>query len=152
MWGQLANAIAMRSSEDQVLWIIFGTFWAANLILLVAIFQTGDIPSNSLIGLLVAFIGILLSRVWHVIQNRALGHVERHEELMKRLESNLILESESRFAVSARINVADYDKYLPKGSSARKLMPQCSKWGIRFWVLGFIFFLWLILHNKFCIL
>ncbi len=37
MWDQLANAINLRSSQDQVLCTITGIFSAANAVLLVAL-------------------------------------------------------------------------------------------------------------------
>lgn len=46
LWSQLQNAIHLRSSQDQVLWTIFGIFGAANAILLVALFQNGLVPDD----------------------------------------------------------------------------------------------------------
>lgn len=138
LWLQLGNSINLRSSEDQVLWTIFGAFLASNAILLVALFTTGDLPKNSLVGLVVSFFGILLSMIWHGIQQRALGHVKRHENLMKTIEENLRFDPS--FAVSPEINQSNYDQSLPKGISARRLMPLCSVGGILIWALAFVLF------------
>ena len=46
-WTQLTNALNLRSSQDQVLWSIFGAFWGANAILLVALFTTGKLPEET---------------------------------------------------------------------------------------------------------
>jgi len=146
LWSQLGNAIHLRSAEDQVLWSIFGVFWAANAILLVALFQGGKFPTFS-VGMVISVVGTLLSIVWHKIQGRALGHVKRHEELMKRLERELGFED--KYAVSAEINREGYSKYLGKGKPARKLMPICSLvaailWGLAFIVFLFLFFAYLV--------
>ena len=138
LWSQLGNAINLRSSQDQVLWSIFGAFWAANAILLVALFTTGDLPSNPAVGLIVAGVGVSLSLIWHGIQNRALGHVKRHEELMKTLEE--ALDIDPRFAVSPEINRSNYDLFLRRGPSARTLMALCSLGGAVLWTLVLIFF------------
>jgi len=138
LWSQLENAINLRSSEDQVLWSIFGTFWAANAILLIALFTTGDLPSNPTVGVVIASVGTALSLIWHGIQSRALGHVKRHEELMKTLEEELQIPP--CFAVSAEINRSSYDQYLRRGFRARTLMPLCSLGGAVLWILALIFF------------
>ena len=126
MWIQLTNAINLRSSQDQVLWSIFGTFWAANAILLVALFTTGDLPTNRIVGIIVATFGTVLSIVWHIIQTRALGHLMRHEELMRKLEAKLDFDPD--YAVSAEVNRKSYDQYLSKRPKARTVMllQRCS--------------------------
>jgi hypothetical protein len=35
LWNQLANAVALVAKQDQIVWAIFGAFWAANAVLLV---------------------------------------------------------------------------------------------------------------------
>lgn len=139
MWTQLTNAIRLRSSEDQVLWSIFGTFWAANAVLLVALFTTGDLPANPVVGIVVSAVGTVLSVTWHAIQHRALGHLMKHEELMRKLETDLGFDPD--YAVSAEINRRDYDRYLGKGPRARKVMPTCSLGAALLWALVFAFFL-----------
>ncbi len=139
MWAQLTNAINLSSREDQVLWSIFGTFWGANAILLVALFTTGSLP-NPAVGIVVSAVGMFLSLTWHIIQKRALGHLERFEELMRKLEAKLGFDP--NYAVSVKINKKDYEQFLGKHpGSARKLMQACSLVGIVLWALGFIFFL-----------
>ena len=138
-WSQLANAIAMRSSEDQVLWSIFGTFWAANAILLVALFTTGKPPEDANVGLVVSVVGVLISFVWNTIQKRALGHLKKHEALICRMEKEL--DFERRFSISTEINTTDYETFLDKGIRARQIMPACSAAGIALWLLAVFYFL-----------
>lgn len=40
LWQQLGHAVSLDTSENQVVWTIFGLFWAADAILLVALFTT----------------------------------------------------------------------------------------------------------------
>jgi hypothetical protein len=139
LWGQLANAINMRSAQDQVLWSIFGTFWAANAILLVALFTTGTMPTSPVVGIVVSIVGAVLSSAWYAMQARALGHLMRYEELIKRIENKLNFDPE--YAISAEINRQAYDQYLGKGPRARKLMKACSIIGAASWVVACGFFL-----------
>lgn len=138
-WSQLANAIGLRSSQDQVLWSIFGAFWAANAILLVALFTTGKLPDTN-VGLVVSIAGVLMSLVWDTIQRRALGHVKRHEALMHKLEDTLEIHPD--FAVSTEKNEPAYKKYVGVGMRARQVMLACSLVGGALWFLAaFYFFL-----------
>lgn len=139
MWNQLANAISLRSAQDQVLWSIFGAFWAVNAILLVALFTTGKLPESIVVGIVVSSVGMLISLIWHFIQKRALGHVERYEELMRKLEAKLGFDAS--FAVSAKINREDYGRYVGKGIPARQVMPVCSLGGAILWALAVAFFI-----------
>ena len=142
MLDQLSRAADLRSSEDQVLWSIFGAFWGANTVLLVALFATGTLPTNHFVGLVVSLVGAFLSVTWHIIQKRAIGHLERFELLMDRLERKLDIPTD--YAVSSRINVADYKACLGRTkTSARTLMRACSLLAATLWILGFVYFVWL---------
>lgn len=44
---QLSNAVALASTTNQIVWTVFGIFWAANAVLLVALFTTGDLPHRT---------------------------------------------------------------------------------------------------------
>jgi hypothetical protein len=151
VWRQLGNAIQLRSAQDTVLWSIFGVFWAANAILLVALFPKGGLPAYP-IGAIISVVGFLLGIVWYKIQGRALGHVTRYERLMKRLEEELGFDSEEqrKYAISAEINKEDYRDCLDKGVSARVLMPKCAKGACLFWALAFISFLTLFSAKLVC--
>jgi hypothetical protein len=146
MWKQLTNAINSRSAQDQVLWSIFGIFWASNAILIVALFPGGDLPQNPLVGILISAIGVILSLTWHIIIGRALGHIKRFEALINRLEGQGKLAVPPDCAISGEINFKDYQEYLPRGPRARTVMPVCCGTAMVLWVLSFIFFL--ITFNK----
>lgn len=138
LWLQLTNVISMRSNQDQVLWSIFGAFWAANALLLVALFTTGNLPESSVVGIVISGVGILLSLIWHSIQDRALRHLANYEELMTRIETKL--EFDSEYAISPRVNDLAYRQFLRGGIPARKLMPACSIGAAVLWLVGLGFF------------
>ena len=138
LWRQLDNAIRMRSAQDQVLWSIFGVFWAANAILLVALFSDGIYP-RYVVGTVISGVGFMMSLVWHLIQRRALGHVMRHEALIETIEIQLKIPTE--FANSGKVNYKDYQYFLGHGVPARKIMPSCSFLTMILWALGFLFFI-----------
>ena len=121
LWSQLLNAISLRSSEDQVLWLISGIFWAANAVLLVALFQEGRLPDTLPPRLVIASVGAILSATQYFMQGRALGHIKRYEKLIKKLELDLGFDDE--YAVSADLNAKDADEYLggQKGNIRRKV-------------------------------
>ncbi len=42
----MGNAVTLVAKRDHIVWTVFGAFWAANAVLLVALFQNGDFPSG----------------------------------------------------------------------------------------------------------
>ena len=50
LWSQLANAVALVGKQDQIVWAIFGIFWAANAVLVVALFTTGALPGTGTVS------------------------------------------------------------------------------------------------------
>lgn len=128
-------ALCPRPSSLEHLWNILGS----NAILLVALFAGGNLPTDPIVGVVVGAVGMILSFIWHTIQNRALGHMMRHEELMERLEKKLRVNPE--YAVSARVNRQAYDKYLRGGLRARTVMKASSIGGTVAWFAVFVVFL-----------
>ncbi|MBI2980431.1 MAG: hypothetical protein HYY41_06380 [Chloroflexi bacterium] len=124
MWHQLENAIKLRSTEDQISWSIFGIFWAANAILLVAVFQNGTVPHGTA-GIIIALVGFGLSFVWHKIQNRALNYVIFYEAVIEKLERALKIEGE--YAVSGKISGEAWETIIGRGIRVRQWM-RGSTW------------------------
>ena len=60
LWNQLGYAVTMASKEDQIVWAIFGVFWAANAVLVVGLFTTGKMPSE-IVGVVISTIGFVVS-------------------------------------------------------------------------------------------
>ena len=110
LWHQLSNACNLRSSQDQVLWTISGIFWAVNAVLLVALFQGGKLPQCNIPGIVISAVGFMLSAIQFFLQGRALGHIKRYEELIKKIEKALNFDSD--YAVSADLNLKEADGYL----------------------------------------
>jgi hypothetical protein len=135
---QLTRAWNLRSNEDQVLWRVFGTFWPTNAILLLALFRASDQLPDRWVGAIVCGSGILVSAVWFLIQRRCIGHMRRLEATADRLERRLRMPPE--FALSARLNVQDYETHLSFGPRARTLMPLCTVLIGLLWLVGAVFF------------
>ncbi len=131
LWAQLRNAISLRISEDSVLWHIFGIFWAASALLLVALFRSGDFPDNFIVGLIISTVGFSLSIAWFLIQRRSLGHVKRHEKLMERIEQKLGFNPD--YAASAEVNLKDYQEFLSMRPRARNVMKAFSIFALIGW-------------------
>ena len=118
--SQLAIAAGRRSSEDQTLWTSFYTFLAANAVLLVALFPTGEFPKKPQVTFVIAGAGAVMSLLWCAIQRRALGHIAYHDDLIRVIENQL--EVPSKFAISGKINRQLSDAHLGHALSVRKLM------------------------------
>lgn len=143
---QLALTIKMRSSQDQVLWSIIGIFFAANAVLLVAIFPNGNYPPNPLVGVIITLFGVLLCMAWHLIQGRAIGYVKKHEALIFALEK--ALKVEGRYAISRELTEVERKVYFGHCTiSARKVMPMCSSILLVFWIIVFLGFMTVIIRK-----
>ena len=136
--AQLANASNLRSAEDRELWRIFQIFWAANAILLVALFSNGDLPTN-LVGTVISGVGFGMSAMWSWIQHRVRGHVLRYERLIEKLERRLRMPPE--YAVSSEINREDYQRYLGKGPRTGTIMIVCGLAVTIVWFITFVLFM-----------
>jgi hypothetical protein len=128
LWNQLQNAVTMRSSQDQVIWSIFGIFWAANAVLLVAVFA-----SNAwYVVFVVSAIGIFTSAVWLMLLHRAVSHISIDEDLMRDIE-NVLFENYPQF----RITLAPNTQSRITGTQARVTMRWSVGVFFAIWSLGF---------------
>jgi hypothetical protein len=141
-WKQLANAISMRSAQDNILWMQFGVFSAAHAVLLIALFAGGELPQGA-VGIIITLIGFGLSFVSYKIQLRGLGHIDTLEILIDRLERRLIelKQLKDDLAISGHINIEDFNKYVGKGIQGRLWMKITNIVWIGLWVIGFGFVL-----------
>lgn len=129
LWSQLGITADLRSSEDQTLWTCFGTFCAANAVLLVALFTSGDFPPNPLVGVLIGVVGAGMSFLWYLIQRRAIGYIVGHEKLMVLLQEKLQVPCD--LAISAPMQ---------NGPTARSLMTGASILATVAWCLLLVVF------------
>ena len=132
---QLALAAEMRSSQDQVLWSIFGFFGATSALLLMALFDGGGFPSDPRVGAIISLVGAVFSVAWSLVQDRALRHIRRHEDLMANIERRLAIPCD--LAVSPAINTRAFDAFLSGGIPARRIMKYCGIASAIMWVAGF---------------
>ncbi len=138
LWTQLTNAVSARSAQDQTLWTIFGAFWAAEGIFLVALFTSGSFPA-SIVGVIVSIAGVLLSVAWHIINKRAILHLDRWDILIERLESKLNFDTE--FAISLKINLKDAQYIKSKHKTpVRLVMRRCSLFSGVLWSILLLWF------------
>jgi hypothetical protein len=138
LWTQLTNAVSARSAQDQTLWTIFGVFWAAEGIMLVALFTTGSLPKN-IVGIIVSIAGVLLSLAWHIINKRAILHLDRWDILIERLEKKLNFDTD--FAISLKVNFTDA-KYINDNhkTPVRLVMRKCSLFSGVLWSILLLWF------------
>lgn len=119
-WNQLTNAVQMAAKQDQIVWTIFGVFWAANAVLLVALFSNGRLPTAP-IGIAVCGTGTILSFVWFIIQRRALRWLAYYDEILYQLERKH-LRIPAELALSARINRKTFEEKIGGGIRVHTLM------------------------------
>lgn len=143
--AQLGNATGMRSSQDQILWVVIGTFWATNAILLVALFQTGQFP-DAPVGVALGTTGLVVSGVWYGMQRRALAHLVRLEALIRDLEQALYVPPS--LAISLELNQLAYERYLRGGISARQLMRIFTAVSLVAWLALALVSCWALLSSQ----
>jgi hypothetical protein len=85
----MGNAVILIAKQDQIVWTVFGVFWAANAVLLVAFFQSGDLPKRP-VGLIVSRVGFALSPVWLLIHRRAQAWHDYCVAVMRELEEKYL--------------------------------------------------------------
>jgi hypothetical protein len=134
LWNQLTNAVTLVIKEDQIVWTIFGIFWAANVLLLGALFVTGDLPHRS-VGLVVALIGILLSAMWWLVQTRALRYLAFYEAVQHALEA-ILLKDTPELSLSRSLNTAAFGRTSGTDISARTVMNASSALSLVLWFVA----------------
>ena len=103
---QLTRVNSSRSSEDTVLWSIFGAFIASNAILINILFSNNVSNYTQIIKV----IGIVISLSWGVIQYKALFHIKRLELIQEIIEKELKFEEKYRLSGYENSNL----RYLKK--------------------------------------
>jgi len=131
---QLQLIVASRVGEDQIAWTIFSVFWAASVLLVGVLFQGPSFPPDPALGFTVSLVGALMSIAWALTQQRALVHLERHEELIKSIETELSRDGHLR--VEHQLSM----QQPPSGWRARTIM-RVSCWAaVCAWLLSVIVF------------
>jgi hypothetical protein len=142
LWRQLSNAIQMRTSGDQIAWTTLSIFWAANALLLSALFRNGDYP-NPQVGAIIAAFASLLSLLWYFIEKRILGRLNYHDKIIRTIQNELFKDnSRARaLAVCQALTDAEDERELGKSVRARVLIPRALLGVLAIWVVGFSCFL-----------
>jgi hypothetical protein len=130
---QLGHAVATAAKQDQIVWAIFGIFWTADAVLLVALFTSGHLPSRE-VAIVVAVVGFVLSSVWSIIQFRSIAAFQYYESIIARLESDEYLAIPADVALTRRLN-----KVNARGFRVRYIMVGCPAVSIGAWLLFLIF-------------
>jgi hypothetical protein len=135
--SQLACAVSMAAKEDQIVWTIFGVFWAANAVLLVALFTTGALPSV-LVGIIVSATGAILSWIWFLIQRRAIRWLAYYESIIWKLEEKLSLPPD--LALSPRLNEKRFNEIVGRGLRVRPFMVGSASIAALAWMAALVGF------------
>jgi hypothetical protein len=141
LWKQLRNAVVARSSEDQVTWSIFGIFWAANALLLLALFTASDYLGAGRVVSIVSVVGIFTSLVGLLLVHRALGYIGEYERVISDVE-DILFEKYPNF----RLTLKPKTKSRIGGIPARVVMHWAIAGFLGIWIIGFSIGLCILLH------
>ncbi len=115
---QLDRTLSAAIKEDQIVWTVFGIFWAANAVLTVGLFTSGNYPEPG-VGMVIASAGAGMSAMWYLIQARALGFLSFYEEIIADLEQDLNFANNR--SISGHRNKVKFNKFV-RGVRVRPLM------------------------------
>jgi hypothetical protein len=136
--SHLGNAVALAVKQDQIVWTIFGIFWAANAVLLVALFNSGALPKRG-VGLMVSLAGVVLSTVWFLVERRIIGYLHFYEAIVERIELELRVPSE--LALSASLNKGLHKVKVGQGVKIEKIILGCATFSGVLWLVSIVLFL-----------
>ena len=95
-----------RSSRDNVLWMIYGSFWATNALLVVGMFSTGRLTTDWALTYTITFVGFLDAVAWYIIQRCALSKIDSLEHAASAIEGKLHVPEKLRVTYSRGIRRA----------------------------------------------
>jgi len=138
LWTQLGHAVTLIAKQDQIVWTIFGLFWAADAVLVVALFPNGVLPGGT-VCMTVSWLGFVLSALWAVLHFRVVAHPTFYEGMHQHFESELKIPE--AFALSGWRNQERFRAAMGRTRRARPFMAACPivwtvLWGLallRFW-------------------
>jgi hypothetical protein len=137
-WSQLSNAVTLASTTNQIVWTVFGIFSAADAVLLVALFTTGDLPKSAP-GLVVSAVGATMSGAWFLIQLRAIRFLGFYEAIIRELEETH-LRVPGSIAVSWQLSDKFANLVGPKFLSVRAIMLSCALGSTLAWLWSICWF------------
>lgn len=133
----MASAISLATSTNQIVWTIFGIFWAANAVLLVTLFTAGGMPTP-LVAAVVSVVGFALSVIWFFVQRRGLRYLGFYDGVVQELEETL--EVPEKVSLSKHRNKTLFQAHVGVGRSIRPLMRNCAAVSAVAWLgMGTVF-------------
>lgn len=130
---QLANAVSFASKQDQIVWTVFGLFWAASAALL-GTFLAHDPASTKGRQLAMFVTGLASAGVWALIQRRAIAYLNFYDGVIEELETRLGFDGD-RVALSTALNPKLREHHV-KGMSVRPLMAWCPAVVVAIWLVA----------------
>jgi hypothetical protein len=121
---QLQLLYEQRSSQDSILWTVYGAFWATNAILVVALFSSGRLTADWRAAYLVPFVAYLDAAAWVVIQNRALRIIRKLEIAASAMEDRLYI------PVEFRVSRSRNGRHLIRGTMRLMSMMVTLAWAV----------------------
>lgn len=132
--NQLQVVSSARVGENQVTWTIFGIFWATQVLLVGVLFQGSQFPPDAVPAFSVSVLGVVMSVAWALTQHRSLHHLQRHEDLIKAIEAELVRRGD--LLAGHQLTM----RSLYKGPRARTVMRVCCWAAAAVWLLSAIVF------------
>ena len=125
----------MKMHYDNLFWMVFSAFWAANAILLIALFQSNDCFLTQIKWTIVPLFGVILSIIWYIIVKRIFSYQRFYDKLIVNLENELKIDNDFRTNPE---NKEFYPRYFT-GGSIKPIMQNIPSFGAIGWLIGLIF-------------
>lgn len=139
--NQLSNSITLRNQEHNI-WVttLFLSLTTSSL-LLVALFNDGQLPKNSSIGVLITIFGSIITLFLLIVQQRALTTAKAYEEFSKKIEGDLKLREYSYNNFR--------DNFSSKFKGTGRFIIELFNYGLLIgWCVFFIFFIVKVIHEN----
>lgn len=141
LWRQFGNLVQSRSCTNQVYWGVFAAFWASNALLLVALFERGELPKIPIVSLIISFAGAGLSYTWLALQQRVLRHLQYEEAVIKKLVA-LLLGPNSPYGLNRKLpSRCPENNYFIPDWPTRDVVRRCTWFALIGWSIGAIYYL-----------
>jgi len=129
MWSmeQLQNVTSLRTDEHSTWVTFFSTCLATTALLLIALFNQGNLPTSE-IGIIICAFGSFTSVIFFLVQNRALAAMKAWEKAIEKIELENNLNSTNQFLQPAQI------------LGGRSIMTVVTFFQVIGWLVGLFYF------------
>lgn len=128
---QLDRVSNARIGQDSVAWTISSVFGAAEAVFVAAYVTRPEAFLSPLTSIALSVVGVLSSSVWLSILSRALYHIKRLEDIIRKLESDLQIPDAQRLSMS-----------VPGRPPARDVMRRSVAAATAMWAIELVRKLW----------